>query len=176
MIVLLARVFPVRYAVVIVFGGVVPVPGYVVRMPLPAGETAVTLMTTDFAPVGIPQTPAACTMRAVPDGSAVKFRESYMRQGVTRCSPAAVAGASDVVLTVTVAVPLFALPQAFVTRTQYEVVKPGATLTDAPVAPAIGFAVFPDVPMYHWYENGAVPAVATVRVVEAPGRIDTLAG
>ena len=49
----------------------------------------------------------------------------------------------------TVAVTLFAAPQLFDTRTQYDVVLAGLTVIDEPVAPPIGELVLPDVPMYH---------------------------
>ena len=60
-----------------------------------------------------------------------------------------IAGAVQAAVTVTVAVALLAAPQAFVTRTQYEVVVLGLTVRLLPVAPPIGFAVLPDAPMYH---------------------------
>ncbi len=59
----------------------------------------------------------------------------------------------------TVMVGLFALPHAFVTRTQYEVVVLGLTMIQLPVAPPIGDAVLPDVPTYHWNVCGVVPVV-----------------
>ena len=51
-------------------------------------------------------------------------------------------------LTVTVAVALFVVPQP-VSRTQYDVVEVGATLTEVPVASGMGLAVFGAVPVYH---------------------------
>ena len=54
-----------------------------------------------------------------------------------------------VVVTVTVAPELFAVPQELLTRTQYVVVEDGATVSEAPVAPATGVVVVPEGPMYH---------------------------
>jgi hypothetical protein len=50
---------------------------------------------------------------------------------------------------VTVAVALLTEPQEFDTRTQYDVVVAGETVTELDVAPAIGDPVFPEVPVYH---------------------------
>ena len=36
------------------------------------------------------------------------------------------------------------------TRTQYDVVEVGETVTEPDVAPATGLVVVPGVPMYHW--------------------------
>ena len=51
--------------------------------------------------------------------------------------------------TVTVAVLLFAVPQLFVTRTQYCVVTAGCTVSSAAVWPLIGCDVLPVAPMNH---------------------------
>ena len=53
------------------------------------------------------------------------------------------------VVTVTVAAALFALPQLLLTRTQYEVVLEGETVTLGPVPPVTGDAVLPLAPAYH---------------------------
>src|SRR5947209_9438464 len=82
-----------------------------------------------------------------------------------------IVGAGQVAETVTTAVVLL-LPivlQLFETCTQYVVVTAGDTVIDVFVALRIGFAVLPEVPVYHWYEMGAVPAATTVSVVDAPG-------
>ena len=71
-------------------------------------------------------------------------------------------------MTVTTAAALFAPPQAFVTRTQYDVVVPGATVSRFAFAPGMGFEVFPDEPMYHWNENGVVPVALTTSSVLCP--------
>ena len=52
-------------------------------------------------------------------------------------------------LTVIVAVALLTEPQELKTRTQYDVVEAGVTITELLVAPEMGFAVFPDAPLYH---------------------------
>jgi len=62
--------------------------------------------------------------------------------------------------------------QLFDTWTQYVViVVAGVTVTEGPVAPAIGFVVLPEVPVYHWKEKGAVPETTTESVVELPAVI-----
>jgi hypothetical protein len=59
-------------------------------------------------------------------------------------------GASHVgVVTVTVAVRLFAALHAFVPRAQYVVVTDGDTCRVEVVAPLTGVAVLPDTPRYH---------------------------
>ena len=44
----------------------------------------------------------------------------------------------------------------------------GETVTDAAVAPLIGFVVVPDAPMYHWYVSGASPVARTESVTDLP--------
>jgi hypothetical protein len=51
--------------------------------------------------------------------------------------------------TVTVAVALFAKPQALLTLTQYDTVAVGRTVSDGPVPSLIGVAVLPEEPTYH---------------------------
>ena len=71
------------------------------------------------------------------------------------CSTAEALDVSDEIVTagqpftVTVALSLSAVPQAFVTRTQYVVVTRGVTLTDGCVEPPRRFDVFPFAPAYH---------------------------
>jgi hypothetical protein len=65
------------------------------------------------------------------------------------CGCDVMTGAVHVPVTVTVAVALFTLPHALNTRTQYETVAVGRTVSDGPVPSLIGVAVFPDVPTYH---------------------------
>ena len=56
-----------------------------------------------------------------------------------------------VVQTATVAALLSAVRlQELVTRTQYDVVTVGLTVTDDPVWPASGAEVLPLAPLYHW--------------------------
>jgi hypothetical protein len=52
-------------------------------------------------------------------------------------------------VTVTVADALLTEPQEFDTRTQYDVVAPGDTVSELDVPPATGDEVFPDAPTYH---------------------------
>jgi hypothetical protein len=62
-----------------------------------------------------------------------------------------IVGARQLAETVTTAVTLL-LPivlQLFETRTQYDVVTVGDTVTEALVAFGIGLLVFPEVPVYH---------------------------
>jgi hypothetical protein len=79
-----------------------------------------------------------------------------------------IAGGTQAGVTVTVAVQLYALPQLFVTSTQYAVVALGAMLSVVPVAPLAGFVMSGAVPVYHWYESGVVPMVETLSVVLFP--------
>src|SRR5947209_4998886 len=112
-------------------------------------------MTSDFAVDGTPHAPATNTPRTLPAANSgppcgpTAFRVSSKRQGVTRFNIEPVLAAAAVTVTVTVAVALFTAAQLFFTETQYCVVDPGKTVTDGPVAPAIGVVVVPDVPMYH---------------------------
>jgi hypothetical protein len=53
------------------------------------------------------------------------------------------------------------------------VVVVGVIVTEGPVPPEIGAAVFPVEPRYHWYESGAVPVAITDSVALEPGAIVT---
>jgi len=81
----------------------------------------------------MPQTPATGMLSAAPAPMGDPLRVSMIRHGVTsvRC----VAALGVFAVTVTVAVPLSALPQELLTRTQYDVVVAGETDTLDPVAP-----------------------------------------
>src|ERR1043165_7412539 len=69
----------------------------------------------------------------------------------------------------TVAVALSREPQPLVTRTQNSVaVVIGGVCSEFDVAPAIGNAVEPVWPWYHWYLNGPLPPVTTFRFAREP--------
>jgi hypothetical protein len=71
------------------------------------------------------------------------------------------------VVTVTVAVLLFALPQLFDTRAQYEVVVPGDTESEVLFVP-VGLESSGDAPMNHCTVRGVVPVALTEMLVDAP--------
>ena len=89
----------------------------------------------------------------VPGAVAITFSVAAVPIGAeTDAGCVVIVGAGQFAETVTTAVTLL-LPvalQLFETRTQYEVVTVGDTVTDALVAFAIGLLVLPDVPVYHW--------------------------
>lgn len=58
------------------------------------------------------------------------------------------------------------------TRTQYEVVDVGLTVTDELVAPPIGLVVLPEAPTYHWYVKGPVPVGASEIMLDPPNAIE----
>jgi hypothetical protein len=83
--------------------------------------------------------PVADTLSVVDEPAAI----------VVDCGWDVIAGGVHELATVTVAVALFTLPQALNTRTQYDTVAVGRTVSDGPVPSLIGVDVFPDVPTYH---------------------------
>src|SRR6266498_2307701 len=113
-----------------------------------AGSMTARFTESATAPVGMPQRPATPTLRVAPAATAgppcgpFALRVSMMRHGVTGNSFVAALGVFCV--TVTVAVLLLAEPQMLPTRTQYDVVVEGETVTLDPVAPWIGDAVLPE--------------------------------
>src|SRR5438067_10700095 len=101
--------------------------------PMLAGSMTARLTETATVPAGMPQTPATGMLMAALAPMAGPVRVSMIRHGVTsvRC----VAALGVFAVTVTVAVALLALPHELLTRTQYDVVDDGETLTLASVAP-----------------------------------------
>src|SRR5207248_2405957 len=110
-----------------------------IMYPMAPGLTTVRFTATATAAVGMPHTPATAMVRVPPEGSAgpplgpLGLRVSMSRHGVTGKNFDAALGVF--VVTVTVAVALFAEPQLLLTRTQYDVVVDGETSMPAFVAP-----------------------------------------
>src|SRR5437763_9664030 len=115
------------------------------------------LTASAVALAGTPQSPTMGLLRNTPAWIAPPPLVSRTRQGETRKNAAGAAGT-----TVMVAVLLLTSPHASLTRTQYDVVAPGVTVTDDAVAPPIGLDVSPALPMNHWNPSD-VPVAATER-------------
>src|SRR5436305_9604511 len=113
-------------------------------------------------------TPAICQLRSVADTMETEFGTvPEVLINPTRLAPVEVLRQSrsgtpsplksprtdpppPAVVMLIVALELLTEPQALLTRTQYVVATVGETMTDDPVAPAIGEAVLPLAPTYHW--------------------------